>query len=462
MLRIVSLVIVFWTFSSAQSLNWTQEERAIIASHPLKCVTTSTWPPFNTLRDEKLAGIGIDYWKKISERLGIDYHCEEVENWGKVLESIRTRHADVTLAAQPTADREHYAVFSKAYAEYPFAIVTRNNLGFINDIHMVKEKQMVVGKGYTIDHVLQTQYPYLHVRRVDSLRTALEAVKRGKAFAAIDALPVVAYMLNKEDFGSLKISGVLRENFSSHIMLRKDYAAMIPLIDKAIDSITADEKDQINRKWITVRQQSTLLSGRNLYLMLITLAGLLAWLYIRTHRLKKEIGQKELDMQKLETLATVDSLTHIYNRQMMDTVLMQQMAAAERYRQLLSVIFFDIDDFKGINDTFGHNVGDDVLIELSQIVSDTIRESDIFGRWGGDEFLVILPKSSERQARRLVDVLRKKILEHSFKGAENVSCSFGVVSYQFGDTTKTLLGRADVHLYESKEHKPSNKGYKAA
>lgn len=191
------------------------------------------------------------------------------------------------------------------------------------------------------------------------------------------------------------------------------------------------------------------------YVFLLAMILLSSWLYNRFRLLKKDIRQKESYIEHLERLASVDSLTLIYNRHMLDIILSQQIAMADRYRKLLSVIFFDIDHFKEINDQYGHNVGDDVLIALAELVSQTVRESDIFGRWGGDEFLIILPESSQKQAQRLVNTLEKKILDYTFPGVEHVSCSFGMVSYQFGDTMKTLIERADVKLYEVKKHRGS-------
>jgi polar amino acid transport system substrate-binding protein len=293
-----------------------------------------------------------------------------------------------------------------------------------------------------------------------SIDAALSEVANGKAFAVVDALPVLAYKINNTTFTSLKISGMLPEKFSARIMLRKDYAALLPLINRAIDSITDKERIEINEKWINV-QNRTMISAVYFYVLMGTAVLLLALFYARARLLKKEIGQKEIDLKHLEELATIDGLTLIYNRRMLDIILTQHMAIAERNHQLLSIIFLDIDRFKAINDQYGHNVGDDVLIELSNLISGSIRGSDIFGRWGGDEFLIILPESSQKQAKRLVESLDRKIRTHLFRGVKHVSCSFGVVAYQYGDTIKALMSRADAQLYEAKKrrHKNENKVY---
>jgi len=103
--------------------------------------------------------------------------------------------------------------------------------------------------------------------------------------------------------------------------------------------------------------------------------------------------------------------------------------------------------------------GDDVLVELTRLVSGFIRESDILGRWGGDEFLIILPETSRRQAKRLAESIRTLIREHSFEHVGHLRCSFGAESYRFGDTIKTLMDRVDTQLYEDKKHKEPWRGH---
>jgi polar amino acid transport system substrate-binding protein len=453
-MRTLFFVALLFGLGFSQPISLTSEERSMLESHPLTCISTGLWAPFNTTVDGELAGIGIDYWRLITERLNIPYRCKEASEWGEVLKSIRNTKKDLTIATEMTQEGKEFASFSDPYVTYPYVVVTRKNVGFIYDINMLQSKRIVVGKGYSVASVLKKTYPNLPFDEVKSIDQALKEVADGKAYAVVDALPVVAYKLNENTFDSLKISGMLPERFSARIMLRKDYASLLPLINRAIANITDKERFEINKKWINVQTRSMILA---LYFYMLLGVALLLFtvLYLRARLLKKEIGQKEVDMKYLEELATIDSLTLVYNRHMLDTVLTQHMAISERYRQLLSVVFFDIDSFKAINDHYGHNVGDEVLVELTNLVSSLIRGSDIFGRWGGDEFLIILPESSQKQAKRLAETLHKKIIRHPFPDVKHVSCSFGVVAHQFGDTIKTLMSRADAVLYEVKNKKHS-------
>jgi diguanylate cyclase (GGDEF)-like protein/PAS domain S-box-containing protein len=120
---------------------------------------------------------------------------------------------------------------------------------------------------------------------------------------------------------------------------------------------------------------------------------------------------------KLKQLATIDSLTKVYNRYKINEIIEQQIARSKRYGETFSVVMFDIDYFKKVNDTYGHYVGDLVLKKLSELISQNIREVDSFGRWGGEEFMLLLHKANKAEAVYIAEKLRKMIQKpHSLKG----------------------------------------------
>jgi diguanylate cyclase (GGDEF)-like protein len=147
--------------------------------------------------------------------------------------------------------------------------------------------------------------------------------------------------------------------------------------------------------------------------------------------------------------AYIDSLTRVANRHQIDVWLEEKLEAAEEEGKSFSIIFFDIDHFKKVNDLFGHKIGDCVLKELSAIVSGNLTDGDLFGRWGGEEFILI-SNSTGGQAYEKAEHFRKIVENHYFKGAGSLTASFGVTDYQNGDNIDSLLNRADEGLYVSK------------
>lgn len=156
--------------------------------------------------------------------------------------------------------------------------------------------------------------------------------------------------------------------------------------------------------------------------------------------------------KKLQKCATTDSLTQLPNRFKIDEILELEDKNFQRYHDSFSVILMDIDFFKKVNDVYGHNVGDTVLIEFAKILEQYTRSSDTVGRWGGEEFLAICPKTDLEGAVKLAELLRSTIEQHIFEKTTKQTASFGVAQYAKGDTLENLFARADKALYEAKEN----------
>lgn len=148
--------------------------------------------------------------------------------------------------------------------------------------------------------------------------------------------------------------------------------------------------------------------------------------------------------------ANTDILTGISNRQKGTEQLILEIQRAERYGTALSLIMFDLDRFKQINDIFGHDVGDKVLKDVSARVASNIRTSDLVVRWGGEEFIIIVPATNLAETFVLAEKLRNSIEQHKIPDIGSVTCSFGVTTFHAGDTPDTLVKRADETMYQAK------------
>lgn len=155
---------------------------------------------------------------------------------------------------------------------------------------------------------------------------------------------------------------------------------------------------------------------------------------------------------KLSTMAYTDSLTHIYNRLHFAHFLDVEIDKVKRYGGTFSIIFFDLDHFKMVNDNFGHLVGDEVLEQITNIVSKANRSADIFARYGGEEFIILTPETDVSGALIHAERLRNDIDKFKFKTVGHVTSSFGVTEFiSETDTLETLLDRADKALYLAKD-----------
>lgn len=162
-------------------------------------------------------------------------------------------------------------------------------------------------------------------------------------------------------------------------------------------------------------------------------------------------SELEASMHEITKLSITDSLTQLVNRIRLDRVLDEQIELANRYQTPFAIILLDVDHFKQVNDTYGHLVGDDVLVRLAQILMTNTRSVDVVGRWGGEEFLIIAPNTGIDEAANFAEKLRLVLAGTEFPVVGYKTGSFGVTAFVPGDNLGTLVARADAALYIAKK-----------
>jgi len=166
---------------------------------------------------------------------------------------------------------------------------------------------------------------------------------------------------------------------------------------------------------------------------------------------KKIINELEEKVKKITEISETDEMLGIYNRSKFFDILESEIYRSSRYEHPLSLIMFDFDKFKEINDEYGHLIGDKILIRMTELIKNEIREIDSFARYGGDEFMIINPETKLNGAVELAERLRKKIENEDFDEVEKATCSFGVAELKAEDDIDSLLKRVDDYLYKAKE-----------
>lgn len=159
---------------------------------------------------------------------------------------------------------------------------------------------------------------------------------------------------------------------------------------------------------------------------------------------------KEMEEQ-LKLLSQTDQLTQIFNRVRFHDAMIHEINRVMRYETDLSIIMFDIDHFKRINDTYGHDIGDEILVAISNLVKNYVRETDIFARWGGEEFMILLPHTSLQNSSKLAERIRAVMEKNNFKTVGTVTSSFGVTNFVRNENSEIFIKRVDRALYKAKQ-----------
>jgi diguanylate cyclase (GGDEF)-like protein len=181
---------------------------------------------------------------------------------------------------------------------------------------------------------------------------------------------------------------------------------------------------------------------------LIYLFGKERWIHDNV-QMDKRLKLQEL-ARDLRFQATTDALTGLSNRLKFNQALAAEMSRSIRYETPLSLVLYDVDNFKVVNDTYGHQIGDKVLVQLSRFVPSLLRNTDLLARWGGEEFVILFPGSDGEMAYQTAEKLRNAIEQVTFYEIGMLTCSFGVAQYVYGDTAETFISRADDALYRAK------------
>jgi len=166
--------------------------------------------------------------------------------------------------------------------------------------------------------------------------------------------------------------------------------------------------------------------------------------------LKDQLSQQRSMAETMDRLARTDPLTGVANRRELLSELKKETQKSMRYERPLSIILFDLDHFKDVNDAHGHDRGDLVLQEVVRAVEPVLRATDRLGRWGSEEFIVLAPETDVHEAGRLAERLRAKIASHGSGSTPTVTASLGFAQYEIGDTPETLIKRTDQALYKAK------------
>lgn len=237
------------------------------------------------------------------------------------------------------------------------------------------------------------------------------------------------------------------------------------LIDTAIDVFILEPEEKFLESLLFA--DGTELWMRTLVVLVLTLTGYFASRSIRNshelnnllskhqHELEELVQDRNWALEKktaeLEKLATIDPLTHIYNRRKFTEVATDEFIRFQRYRHSFCIYMLDIDNFKAINDTHGHEAGDHVISTVATMLGEQTRTSDYFGRWGGEEFIILTPESNHQGQSVLAEKLLAILRNHSFNDIGKVTASIGISEVRPEDTgIDDVIRRADKALYEAK------------
>ncbi|WP_419766338.1 MAG: diguanylate cyclase [Arcobacter sp.] len=434
-----------------------KEEKAYVNTNIIKYCINPDGLPFEGLNEkDEHSGMSSDYYNLFEKMLSAKFELVKTKNWNESITFIKQHKCDMLALGMETPQRKKYLNFTSSYLEVPLVVATRVNVPFINNILDLEGERIGIIKGDAFVKILRQKYPSLNLIEVTNIKEGLDKVKDGKLFGYIDTLASIGYEFQQNYFGELKIAGKISENLKLSIAVVKEDKTLLTILQKSVNKITNEMHREIFRKWIPIKYQKGVDYALVWEISITAILLIVLIIYwnrklMQTNNLlkqaKKDIQEKN---KELKRLAITDKLTNLYNRRKLDELLHTELNRYERFKHPFGVAIIDIDHFKKVNDSFGHQAGDKVLVEISDILKTHIRKTDFVGRFGGEEFVIICPESQEEGVYNLMEIIRKDIEKYDFGKIGKITTSFGVAILKENDTVESILKRADEALYESK------------
>lgn len=429
--------------SNGISLTSTEKQYLLQKKKIVVCVDPE-WYPFEAIREGRHIGIAADVMKNFGHKLGIPFEFKASSSWEESIEKAKKRECDIFSLASSTPDRLIYMDFTSPYVTLPVVMATTMDKPFTEDIATLTDKKLGAVKGYAITDKLKSENPDLRIVEVQSITDGLRRVESGELYGYIDNLMVTSSYIQKEYPGVLKVSSRLDDKVALSVGTRNDEPLLHDIFEKLVQNLDEPTMQQIYNRWVSTVEEVPWIDRAvvwKVFLISIVVIMLFLWRYYELKRYNA----------RLLELSTTDKLTGLYNRQKTDEILIEERKKVNRYSNYTcSVMIIDVDYFKNVNDTQGHQTGDKVLQTLAEILKNNVRSIDIVGRWGGEEFIVILPNTTMDEAMTVAENLRHKVEKYHFKHSDSVTISIGVGEFLSNDSVHECIGKIDSALYQAK------------
>ena len=406
------------------------------------------WMPFEKIENGQHIGMAADYFSIIKEKTNLNIELIKTTSWTESLEFAKQRKCDILSFLMTTPERKKYLDFTSAYFKAPIVMATKSDVPFINDFNSLKGKKLGLPKGYAFIEILRVEYPDLTIVEVDNIDDGLKKVVQGEIYGYIGTLATIGYSFQKKFTGELKISGKFDGTWDFSVGVRNDDPILLNIFQKAVNSIDKESEQKILNKWLSINY----VKETDYSLLLKTIGGFVLILSIILFFYFKQMRLKE----QLQLLSITDSMTKLFNRRYFENTAEHYFESVKRNKTDLSLIMLDVDNFKQVNDNYGHKIGDLVLIELANILLNQSRKSDIVCRFGGEEFIILLPQTNlegaDFMAEKIIKYIEKSTLtlDNSKQLKFTVSLGVSQVNILVDKNIEDCIKRSDDALYEAK------------
>ncbi|KPP97382.1 transporter substrate-binding domain-containing protein [Marinobacter sp. HL-58] len=440
------------TFTDAETA-WLEQRK-----QQLTLCVDPDWLPLEGLDEAgQHKGIAADTFKLFSERSGIEFTPLQIDTWPESVAAAKSRECDMFSMAMETPERLGYMNFTTPYAEIPGILVGRIETPFINSLEDLGDRPVGIVEGYAFVELLRTLNPDLNLVEVANEKDGLRMVQQRELAAHLSTLATASYHMQELGLADLKVIGRVPLDWSLAVATRNDEPELLGIMQKLVESLTKQERSRIEQNWsgINLQEKTDYALAAQLTAGALIILGLLFYWNRKLGRLNRELAAAN---ERLAHLSVTDDLTQIGNRSYFDSEYNKSFQWCQRHKEGFAIAMVDADHFKTINDTYGHDAGDQCLKALADIMREHFRrDTDRLTRFGGEEFVIFTSFSDREELISRLESFREAVARSSTPCDDEqlrFTVSIGLATGIPGKDSSPaeFLRLADQALYSAKQN----------
>ncbi len=444
----------------AKKLDLTSEEYGLIVQQKIFTVgMVADWEPieFKNAKGEP-DGANKDFLLALANRAGLKLDFKLFSSYDSLLEAFNKRDVDIVAGLSESDKSKAMFSFSDNYWKVHWAILHNRVIEPQQNINYFYGKDLALIKGYHLIPKIREAHPQINITIVENVEQGLLALQQGLVDGFVEMLPVLSKLAKRENITPMAISVVEELPLEPNkIGVHKPNELLLSILNKSLKALDEQQRQQILDKWFDVKVQTGL--EKRFVAKVAAQLGALAFIVILiivvwNRKLRQEITLRKQLESKMKHMASHDELTGLANRMLLKQQMNQAISIHQRQRLKLAVLFIDLDGFKKVNDSYGHEAGDQVLIEVAQRLESCVRQSDTVARFGGDEFVIMITGINNKQESTFIAEKIIKVIGQPFdtgQGTANIGCSIGIALYpDDGQGQSEILNMADNLMYRVK------------
>lgn len=426
------------------------------------CVDPS-WAPFESIANNEHVGLSKQYIDLIAKYSDLEFTLYPTSSWPESLQALQEQKCLLTPFVFQSEERKKNLLLSDSYFNATNVIYGLYHTKMMAGLSSLTTEVVAVVKGYHSFKHIRKKYPKIKLIKVENEEAGIKKLSNQQVDLFIGTFYSSSQVIHKLGINNVRVVGISELENKLHVGLNYSSGHLLPKINAAIAQITIEDHRNVFAKLHNTMVVST--TNYQLVWQIIvfgfTIISIGGVIYFRVRRQREVLSKKNKILEELRTslvqknkelaeLTIKDHLTGLFNRLYLSEHIDENIHLKKRYNLTSCLIVLDVDNFKRFNDVYGHSTGDKVIQLIADVLREVSRDTDICGRWGGEEYAILCPATDLNNAFSLAQRFQEKLKDYRHIENEKITCSIGIAELANETSLAQWFSRADAAMYLAK------------